>query len=82
MPQRETLVHINVITDDDTGMYEIGEIDGIFQESQLEYWLNLYGADKILNHLCSLIHQVKEVDRNRRPIETCYNAENVGEKSG
>ena len=43
MPERKTMVTISRITDDDTGMYQMGEIDGAFQEQALADYLDVYG---------------------------------------
>lgn len=74
MPERESLTTISIITDDDTGMYEIGEIDGCFSEAQLERHLNMRGATKLLEHLARLMAKVVEVDMARRPTEECKSA--------
>ncbi len=75
MSEKETLVRIVIITDDDTGMYQIGEVDGLFSDTQLEYFLNLHGATGLLEHLARLMAKVVEVDKGRRPIvEPCMDA--------
>jgi len=61
MPERKKILTINVITDDDTGMYSIGEIDGIFQEDELFEFVGDYNADNLIKHLAFLSYQVHRV---------------------
>lgn len=72
MPARDKLATISVITDCGTGIYAVGEIDGCFEDKQLEDYLNMYGADNLLIHLTRLIGQVIDVDKKRRPVEPAY----------
>lgn len=58
MPQRENLAKITIITDDDTGMYSIGEIDGGFNTMTLQNHIRKYGADGILKELNTMIYTV------------------------
>ena len=44
MPERKTMMSISRITDDDTGMYLMGEIDGSFPEEELEKYIDTYGG--------------------------------------
>lgn len=63
MPERRGMLFINEITDDDTGMYEIGEIDGIFDRVDLRQYMNKYGKkgkDNLITHLAYLNYQVME----------------------
>lgn len=64
MPQRENLANINVITDDDTGMYSIGEIDGGFKTKLLNEHIEKYGAEGLLKQLTTMIYTVVGLDRN------------------
>jgi len=43
MPVRKQLLKLTQITDDDTGIYHIGEIDGIFPKWALEDYLEAHG---------------------------------------
>lgn len=61
MPQKENLLTISKVTDDDTGMYRIGEIDGIFQKHTLDEYLKSHGESgktELINHLAYLQSQV------------------------
>jgi len=66
MPERKDLTTISFVTDHDTGMYYMGEIDGVFQEHSLRDYLIRYGdrgrAD-LLNHLAHLTFQVVDTSR-------------------
>lgn len=62
MSQRKDLIKINYHTDDDTGMYSIGEIDfGV--SAELDNYLEHYGRkgmDDILKTMCHLIWHIQE----------------------
>jgi hypothetical protein len=58
------LVTIKTVIDHDCGNYSIGEIDGLFQEHELEQHIRLHGATEIFEHLAFLTHQVIEA-RNK-----------------
>lgn len=61
MPQTENLVTITQVTDDSTGNYHVGEIDGLFQDHTLHEYLKRYGLqgqNDLLTHLAYLQHQV------------------------
>ena len=61
MPEKTPILIVSTITDDDTGMYCIGEVDGIFQKGQLLKHLQTYGItgkNDLLTHLAFLQHQV------------------------
>lgn len=77
MPEREKLTEITYVTDHDTGMYKLGEVDGLFQEQQLEYYLNMYGSEDLLRHLAFLTHQVIKADIARRSQETVCEAQGL-----
>lgn len=64
MPQTKTLVNITKVTDDSTGMYHVGEIDGLFQEHELREYLKRYGEigkTELINHLAFLQYQVVDM---------------------
>jgi len=61
MPERKTILEISKVTDDDTGMYCIGEIDGIFQKHTLDAYLSSHGEkgkSELINHLAYLQSQI------------------------
>ena len=62
MAKRQNILSIDYITDDDTGMYRIGEIDfGV--SGMLDVYLHEQGRkgmDAILKTLCHLIWHVQE----------------------
>lgn len=47
-----------VITDDDTGMYHIGEVDGGFDRQLLRQHIECYGPDELLVHLAHMTAMV------------------------
>jgi hypothetical protein len=60
MPERLKLATICAITDDDTGMYRIGEIDGGFDDTKLEDHIKDYGSEGLLKCLAYMHWQVME----------------------
>ena len=69
MAQTKTLLKVEYHSDDDTGMYQIGEIDfGICGE--LDEYLNHYGykgKKDIINTLGYLIYEVEKRFREKNP---------------
>ena len=65
MPERKEILKINVITDDDTGMWSIGEIDGIFQEDVLAEFIDDYGYEHLVSHLAFLSYQVIRIHHSK-----------------
>lgn len=79
MAEVSRLVEIVQVVDDDTGMYHMGEIDGLFQDHSLREYLRIYGQrgrEELLCHLAYLQHQVIQVhnemtrEENRRQCQT------------
>ena len=61
MAEREDLTTISFISDDSTGIYEVGEIDGLLQQHQLKEYLRQHGKwgrTQLIEHLAYLQHQV------------------------
>ena len=56
--ESENLVTVKFITDHDTGMYHIGEVDGLFQEHSLKSYIKRFGSDELLNHMAFLTYQI------------------------
>ncbi len=62
------------VTDDDTGMYSCGDIEGSFNQKDLEEYLQSYGEKgkaQLLEKLAFLQYQVWDAWRNR-PIHCPY----------
>ena len=58
MASRQKLLEVSAITDCETGMYEIGEVDfGI--NMSIEHHIRKYGHEEILLTLAHLIYEVK-----------------------
>lgn len=64
MPERKQLGRISVITDCDTGMYSIGEIDGGFDSESVRNHIEKYGSSGLLEKLAYMTHVVVEQHRN------------------
>ena len=61
MPETRILVSITKVIDDHTGMYRLGEIDGLFQKPYLDDYLLSFGESgkiELINHLAYLQSQV------------------------
>jgi hypothetical protein len=63
MPERKQLAKISRVTDDDTGMYRIGEVEGAFQQDQLKEFISRYGKGGLLSTLAYMTHQVVSAAR-------------------
>ena len=72
MSQRKELLEITYHSDDDTGMYQVGEIDfGI--SGLLDEYLENYGykgKKEIMDTLCYLIYEVEKRFREKNPLPT------------
>jgi hypothetical protein len=63
MAQREKLLTISYISDDDCGMYSIGGI-GYGVHGTLKDYLKRYGAEGMKDILCALGHLTYEVKKS------------------
>jgi len=81
MPEKEALIIVTKVIDDDTGMYHIGEVDGIFQKHILDEYLSLHGEKgktELINHLAYLQSQVIDAWRelnNETDCTACNSSE-------
>lgn len=74
MPEKKTIATITVVTDDETGMYHIGEPDGLFQQYELLEYLQQHGQRgklEMLEHLAYLQNQVIEAWRKVNSDALC-----------
>jgi len=63
MPERKTLGRISAITDCDTGMYSIGEIDGGMDREMTRQHIENYGSEGLLRTLAYMVHLVVDEQR-------------------
>lgn len=63
MPEKKTIARISVVTDDSTGMYHCGEVDGGFDREMLMQHIKTYGIDELTNKLAYMSFQVMELHR-------------------
>ena len=63
MSKKVQLAKIWAVNDDDTGMYEIGEVDGGFNSIALEEHIRNHGKDGLILHLSNMIYQVTSKSR-------------------
>ena len=54
MPEKRDIITIKEITDDDTGLYYIGEIDGIYDSDLLMRHIKSHGSDGLITYLAHL----------------------------
>jgi len=74
MPEREEILTISKVIDDDTGMYWVGEIDGSWQKHTLDEYLSAHGEkgkSELINHLAYLQYQVVDAWRERNNETDC-----------
>jgi len=70
MPQKQTLATIWQVTDDDTGMYHIGEVDGGFNAEPLLCHIADHGTGEILKMLARMTAQVINIERELQDKES------------
>ena len=75
----EKLLKVEFIIDTDVGYYEMGELEGLFQDAQLENYIKRFGHEKLCTHLAFLQFQVWSALR-RVNAGDCYDT--ASEKSG
>ena len=64
MPQTEILANVTVVTDDDTGMWSIGEVEGQFFNDRLKEHIESHGVDSILIQLSQMIYSAIDMNRD------------------
>lgn len=74
----KTLCEIKVVTDTDTGSYEIGEAEGSFQYQQLRGYIRTHGIDSLLKTLAYLQYQVIMALREVNGEKENFNAKAAG----
>lgn len=57
MSQRKDLIRITYHTDDDTGIYDVGEIDTMGTREEIEEYIKQYGQKGVNDLLAALNHQ-------------------------
>lgn len=56
--ETKNLATIRFVTDTDVSYYEIGEVEGSFQEQELENYIERFGHEKMCSQLAFLQFQV------------------------
>ncbi len=64
MPQTEILANVTVVTDDDTGMWSIGEVEGQFFNDRLKEHIESHGVNSILIQLSQMIYSAIDMNRD------------------
>ena len=64
MPQTEILANVTVVTDDDTGMWSIGEVEGQFFNDRLKEHIESHGVHSILIQLSQMIYSAIDMNRD------------------
>lgn len=85
MTERTKLAALSVITDDDTGLYFVGELDGGFQQTELTQFLTTYGRQgrkDLLEHLAYMQHKVIETYRSIRDAKETQVTSETGDTNG
>lgn len=60
MPEKKSLVNIGYITDTETPVFSLGEVDGYFDHDILDNYIEYYGSEQLILHLARLQFQVIE----------------------
>ena len=56
--ETKKLAEIRFVTDTDVGYYEIGEVEGSFQEAQLKDYIKRFGHEKLCSQLGYMQFQI------------------------
>ncbi len=78
--ETKKLAQVSYVTDTDVSYYEIGEVEGSFQEAQLKDYIKRFGYEKLCSQLAYMQFQIWEAVREingERNVETgakCCNA--------
>lgn len=65
MPEKSKLFTLEYVSDDDTGMFNIGEIWGI-PHNDINMYINIHGGDKLTEALLEILYIVREADKKSR----------------
>ena len=75
MPERKTLASITIITDHDTGMYHVGEIEGAFNHDELKAHIKKHGYNELSFQLAylqfQLVTAIREVNGEKGDADVC-----------
>ena len=72
MSEKMPLGNIYVHTDDDTGMYRVGEVDGGFHTESLRSHIDKYGTADVLSHLAHMTSTVIEINKEIQMNRSVY----------
>lgn len=64
MPETKPLATIRYITDFETPIYQLGEVEGSFDPDTLEDYIDKYGSAGLYEHMAYMQYQI--VDAQRR----------------
>ena len=56
--ERKGLAELSYVTDTDVSYYEIGEVEGAFQEEQLKDYIKRFGHEKLCSQLEFMNYQI------------------------
>ena len=77
MPETKTLADIRYITDFETPIYSLGEVEGSFDPDTLEDYIDKYGSTGLYQHMAYLQYQI--VETQRRINARRYPSEDIGD---
>jgi len=78
--ETKKLAEVRYVTDTDVSYYEIGEVEGAFQEAQLKDYIKRFGHEKLCSRLAYMQFQifkaVREIngERDEETGAECCNA--------
>lgn len=71
--ERKKLAEISYVIDTDVSYYEIGEVDGAFQDHSLKDYIKSFGHEKLCSQLTYMQYQiwkvVREINREKDGLE-------------
>ena len=76
MNQTKQLLQLDFVTDVTIPIFELGDIDGYFEQDTLDEYIDIYGSDKLIQKLASLIYQVESTHRRIQSDKVFLNYDN------
>lgn len=58
--ETKKIAQVSYVTDTDVGYYEIGEVEGAFQEAELKDYIKRFGHEKLCSQLAYMQFQIWE----------------------
>ena len=73
----KNLGNIKYVTDTDVGYYDVGEIEGSFDENDLEEYIKSYGIEQLCKQLTYMQYQIwdsyRKINHENEKNDVCCN---------